>query len=223
MRTSIVLDILVRLDAFNLEVHEHLDSDVVALFGPTGSGKTTMLETIAGLQHALQGEIRVGSHLLFSSRAGVDVPVWQRHVGYVPQDVALFPHMDVRRNITYGHSPSSALSFNRVVDLLDIEPLFTRPIAVLSGGERQRVAIARALLSSPNILLLDEPLTGFDNAFRQEALKYLIRLRNELDIPMFYVSHDKDEILEIADWVIVIERGQVERAGEPCSTLSEHA
>ena len=223
MRTSIVLDILVRLDAFNLEVHEHLDSDVVARFGPTGSGKTTMLETIAGLQHALQGEIRVGSHLLFSSRAGVDVPVWQRHVGYVPQDVALFPHMDVRRNITYGHSPSSALSFNRVVDLLDIEPLFSRPIAVLSGGERQRVAIARALLSSPNILLLDEPLTGFDNAFRQEALRYLVRLRNELDIPMFYVSHDKNEILEVADWVIVIEQGQVERVGEPCSVLSEHA
>ena len=173
MRTSIVLDILVRLDTFNLDVHEHLDSEVVALFGPTGSGKTTMLETIAGLQHALQGEIRVGSHLLFSSRAGVDVPVWQRRVGYVPQDVALFPHMDVRRNITYGHSPSSVLSFNRVVDLLDIEPLFPRPITVLSGGERQRVAIARALLSSPNILLLDEPLTGFDNAFRQEALRYL--------------------------------------------------
>ena len=100
MRTSIVLDMLVRLDAFNLEVHEHLDSEVVALFGPTGSGKTTMLETIAGLQHALQGEIRIGSHLLFSSRAGVDVPVWQRRVGYVPQDVALFPHMAVRRNIT---------------------------------------------------------------------------------------------------------------------------
>ena len=223
MRTSIVLDILVRLDTFNLDVHEHLDSEVVALFGPTGSGKTTMLETIAGLQHALQGEIRVGSHLLFSSRAGVDVPVWQRRVGYVPQDVALFPHMDVRRNITYGHSPSSVLSFNRVVDLLDIEPLFPRPITVLSGGERQRVAIARALLSSPNILLLDEPLTGFDNAFRQEALRYLSRLRNELDIPMFYVSRDKNEILEIADWVIVIERGQVERAGAPCSELSRHA
>ena len=165
MRTSIVLDIVVQLDAFNLEVHEHLNSEVVALFGQTGSGKTTMLETIAGLQHALQGEIRVGSHLLFSSRAGVDVPVWQRRVGYVPQDVVLFPHMDVRRNISYGHSPSSMLSFDRVVDLLDIEPLFPRPIAVLSGGERQRVAIARALLSSPNILLLDEPLTGFDNAF----------------------------------------------------------
>ena len=214
-----VLDFVVRQGGFTLELHERFEAVTVGLFGPSGAGKTTMLDVIAGFRRPHAGEIRVGAHVLFSSATRVDLPPRHRKVGYVPQDVSVFPHMSVRRNILYGASRGRALQFDRIVDLLEVGPLLDREVTGLSGGERQRVALARALMSSPDLLLLDEPLTALDVAFRKRIIPYLERVRAELQVPMVYVSHDPIEVLGLADWVIVLDRGQVTRAGRAEAVL----
>lgn len=211
----LVVDFALAQGEFRLELHERLDSQTLALFGPSGSGKTTVLEAIAGLRQPQSGEIAIGDTPLFSSARRIAVPPRDRGVGYVPQDVLLFPHLNVRRNITYGmRGHHEGFPLARVLEILEIGALVDRRVGGLSGGERQRVALARALMASPSLLLLDEPLAAVDAALRRRILPYLIRVRDELKVPMVYVTHDAGEARMLADHVIVIEAGRVLRSGD---------
>ena len=205
----IVFDFTVQQGSFTLEIHERFEAQAVALFGPSGAGKTTVLDSIAGLRRPAAGAIAVGGRVLFDSDRQLDLSPPLRRVGYVPQDVALFPHMNVRRNIFYGTGRGESMSPDVVLRLLELTPLADRDVAGLSGGERQRVAIARALISSPDILLLDEPLAAVEQSLRERILPYIERVRDELGTPLVYVSHSLDEVRRIADRIIMIEAGQV--------------
>ncbi len=214
MGVPILLDLTLRQGDFALEIHERFDAKAVALFGPSGAGKTTTLDAIAGLRRPAEGEIRIANRVLYASAGGIDLPPRSRHVGYVPQEVALFPHMSVLRNIKYGIARGTTVALSRVLELLELEPFLNRAPAELSGGERQRVAIARALMSSPDLLLLDEPLAAVDVARRQRILPYLQRVRDELALPLMYVSHNEAEVRAVADWVIVLQHGRVVSSGQ---------
>ena len=220
----LTLEVRLTQGSFTLDVSARVEARATALVGPSGAGKTTLLEAIAGLRQPGRGEIRVGDRVLFSSRDGIDLPPHARHVGYVPQDVALFPHMNVRRNLLYGAlrlrsgqalRPRSGqalwpgLPLERIAAMLEIEPLIDRGVKDLSGGERQRVALARALLSAPDLLLLDEPLAAVDVPLRRRIVPYLRRVRDELGVPLVYVSHDLEEVALLAEWVIELDRGSV--------------
>ena len=209
----IVLDFTLAQGAFTLEIHERFEARAVALFGPSGAGKTTVLDSIAGLRRPVTGEIRVGDRQLFASASRTEVPPRLRRVGYVPQDVALFPHLNVRHNVTYGAGRGGSHTIEKVLEILELQLLLERAVGGLSGGERQRVAIARALVSAPDLLLLDEPLAAVDTPLRGRILSYIERVRDALAIPLIYVSHAADEVRRIADWVIVLDRGRVVRAG----------
>ena len=185
---------------------------------------------IGGLRQPSRGRVVVGDETLLDTGQGLDRPPHPRRVGYVPQDGALFPHLDVRRNVIYGanRSRSGIQSPDRRLDhisaTLDIAQLMSRRVRQLSGGERQRVAIARALMPSPRILLLDEPLTGVDRNRRERILPYLLRIRRDLHVPLVYVTHDARELAEIADRVLRLEDGRLVAAGSAASVLgSQHA
>jgi molybdate transport system ATP-binding protein len=206
-----VIDVDIELvqGTFVLTAAIRIDARTAALFGPSGAGKTTILDAIAGLRRPRRGSIAIGGRVLFSSSAGINLPPQHRQVGYVPQDVALFPHMDVRQNVLYGRHPGVSPELDRVVGMLEIDRLLARRVTDLSGGERQRAAVARALMSGPSLLLLDEPLAAVDVPLRRRILPYLQRVRDELRIPIVYVSHDREEVAELADVVVLIEGGKV--------------
>ena len=203
------VDIELVQGSFVLTAAIRIEARTAALFGPSGAGKTTILDAIAGLRTPRRGSIAIGGRVLFSSEQGVNLPPHQRHVGYVPQDVALFPHMDVRRNLLYGRHPGVSPDLDRVVGMLEIDRLLDRRVTDLSGGERQRVAVGRALMSGPSLLLLDEPLAAVDVPLRRRILPYLQRVRDELRIPIVYVSHDRDEVAELAEVVVLIDGGKI--------------
>ena len=205
----ITLDFQLRQGSFTLEIHERIEARVTALFGPSGSGKTTILDAIAGLRTPAKGAIALGEREVFSSTRRVNLPPHRRHVGYVTQDVALFPHLNVRHNVLYGRRDGQRLDLAHVAGMLEVTALLDRRIQQLSGGERQRVALARALMSAPDVLLLDEPLAAVDVERRRRILPYLERVRDELGVPIVYVTHDPDEVRRIADRVIVLEDGRV--------------
>ncbi len=196
------LDVELRRGGFERHVRIEEQARIVALVGPSGAGKTSVLNAIAGLLHPRSGHISVDGRVLFDSARGVDVPAHRRRVGYVFQDARLFPHMDVRRNLLYGRhgagGASPAFALDSVVDLLGIGALLARRTGNLSGGEAQRVAIGRALLSQPELLLFDEPLSSLDEARREELIPWLLRVRDEIRLPMLYVSHRADEVRRLA-------------------------
>jgi molybdate transport system ATP-binding protein len=220
----ITLDFSLQQGSFVLQIKETLASGITSLFGPSGAGKTTILDAIAGLRTPSRGTIAIGDRVLFESRGGatkgspegarsespqVNLPPHMRHVGYVPQDVALFPHMNVRRNVLFGRREGQRLALETVVKMLEVGDLLERRVPDLSGGERQRVALARALMSAPELLLLDEPLAAVDVERRRRIIPYVLRVRDDLGIPVIYVSHDRGEVDQLADRVIVIEAGRV--------------
>jgi molybdate transport system ATP-binding protein len=215
----IALDFALRQGTFAIHVRARLESRITALFGPSGAGKTTILDVIAGLRTPASGSIAVNARTLVDRAARVNLPPHARHVGYVTQDVALFPHMDVRRNVLYGRREGQKLALGTVAATLEIENLLDRTVPQLSGGERQRVALARALMSAPELLLLDEPLAAVDVERRRRILPYVERVRDELGVPIIYVTHDADEVRRIADHVLVIADGQVVRAAPPDTAL----
>ncbi len=186
---------------------------IIALFGRSGGGKTTLINIISGLSAADAGDIRLDDEVLTDTRAGVAVPVERRRIGYVFQDPRLFPHLNVAGNLRYGEKRSRAapriIGFEEVVALLGLGRLLQRRPRELSGGERQRVSLGRALLSQPRLLLLDEPLASLDVARREEVLPYLVTLRDRLSIPMVYVSHQFDEVLRLATHLVLLEAGKV--------------
>lgn len=201
------LDLHLRRGGFRRHVRIVEQARVVALAGPSGAGKTSVLHAIAGLVRPESGRIEIDGRVLYDSAAGVDVPTHRRRVGYVFQDARLFPHLDVRRNLLYGrHGGAQArFGFDAVVELLGIGHLLDRRTRRLSGGEAQRVAIGRALLSQPSILLFDEPLSALDPARRDELIPWLQRVRDEVRLPMLYVSHHPDEVRRLADVIHVLD------------------
>ncbi len=201
----------VPLGAFALRLSAVLGSGITGISGPSGSGKTSLLETIAGLRHPEAGRIVLNGTVLADPAQRIRVPAWQRNMGYVPQDQALFPHWDVRRNLESsallaGTRPDPVL-FARILTLLELAPLLTRTTALLSGGEKARVALGRALMSRPQLLLLDEPMAHLDDRLRDRALDYLRTAASEMQLPMLMVSHSSRELGAICGNVLRMERG----------------
>lgn len=218
---SLTLDVTLRQQAFTLEVRESASVEVLGLYGPSGSGKTSLLEAIAGLRTPDEGEIRINDRVLFSSRGRVNLAPRERHIGYVPQDALLFPHLNVEQNIRYGERADNPYDlFPSLTQILELDSLLSRRVRHLSGGEKQRVAIARALMTRPTVLLLDEPLAGVDRARRDLILPYVLRIRRDLHVPLVYVTHDASELTAIADRVLRLEAGRVLGAGTPADTLT---
>lgn len=195
-----------------LEVDVEFPAGTTALFGPSGSGKTSLLEMLAGLRTPATGAIELHGRLVFDAERRIALPAWKRRVGYVPQDDTLFPHLSVRQNILYGAltaEKAATHSLEQVIRILELAPLLDRRVQALSGGERKRIALARALLANPEILLLDEPLAGIDAALRTRVLDYLIRVRDELGVPMIYVTHEMAEVRILCTTMVTLERGRV--------------
>lgn len=201
--------------AFTLEAKFDLKAgDCLGIMGASGTGKTTLLHTIAGLLMPSSGVIKSNSHVWFDSKQGIQLPPWQRQVGIVFQDGRLFPHMNVQQNLVYG-MPAGAVSISleEVVNVLDISPLLQRKPSQLSGGEKQRVAIGRALLSQPTVLLMDEPVSGLDEALKQQVLPYIRKVITAFGLPTLYVSHVREEVAGIADEVLQLAQGQLRQPG----------
>ncbi|HSW08560.1 molybdenum ABC transporter ATP-binding protein [Aquabacterium sp.] len=198
-------------------------SGISALFGPSGCGKTTVLRALAGLERAV-GRVSLGGEVWQDDAQRRFLPTHQRALGYVIQEAALFPHLDVRRNLVYGQRRIPAaqrqIPLEQAVALLGIGHLLGRRPATLSGGERQRVAIARALLTSPRLLLMDEPLAALDAARKAEILPYLERLHSELAMPIVYVTHAMDEVARLADHLVLMDAGRVLAAGPLAELLA---
>ena len=207
------VDVEKRLGDFSLAAKFETESGATALFGPSGAGKTTLVNMVAGLVTPDRGRIAVGDTVLFDSAAQVNLPVHRRRIGYVFQEGRLFPHLTVARNLDYGRRMNglsvSPEERDRVIELLDIRPLLDRRPGKLTGGERQRVAVGRALLMRPRLLLLDEPLASLDARRKADILPYLERLRDEAGVPMIYVSHQASEVRRIASSVVWLDEGRV--------------
>ena len=186
---------------------------ITAIFGVSGAGKTSLINAISGLTQPQRGRIQLNDRLLFDAEQKIALPPEKRRIGYVFQDARLFPHYRVRGNLQYGMAPSMKAQFDSLVSLLGLEALLPRFPLSLSGGEKQRVAIGRALLTAPDMLLLDEPLASLDLPRKRELMPYLQKLAKQVDIPLLYVSHSLDEILQLADNVLVLDAGKVKAFG----------
>jgi len=211
--------------AFTLDVDLDLPGDgITVLFGVSGSGKTSLLRGVAGLEPTPGAVVRIAGKVWQDDAAGIYLPTWQRPLGYVFQEASLFEHLNVRKNLQFGLKRSRAAvstdALDAAIELLGIAGLLERNTTQLSGGERQRVAIARALATQPRLLLLDEPLASLDQARRQDILPWLERLRDELKIPMLYVTHSSDEVARLADTLVVLDAGKVKACGPVSDVLA---
>lgn len=207
---SFEVDVSRRLGAVTVAARFTAGPGIAALFGPSGAGKTSILNMIAGLVQPDRGRIAVGGAVLFDAGAGIDLPPEARRAGYIFQDGRLFPHRRVRANLLYGHrlTPPEErwIGLDEVVAFLDLGALLDRWPATLSGGEAQRVAIGRALLAGPRFLLMDEPLSSLDAARREEIMRVIERIRDDLGLPILLVSHDRADVERLAATIIAVER-----------------
>ncbi|OLN33272.1 Molybdenum transport ATP-binding protein ModC [Desulfosporosinus metallidurans] len=204
-----------KLPTFELDVDISLSHGILALVGPSGAGKTTILQCVAGLQTPSWGEINIHGKTVFSSEHGADIPIRNRRIGYVFQDYALFPHMTVEKNVMYGKpkkgsTPNKVLTASNVLELLKIEHLRNRYPNQISGGEKQRVALARALMTEPELLLLDEPLSALDHDTRSTLQQELLKLQAQWKIPFILVTHDVQEAEMLGDQIIRLDHGKQE-------------
>jgi molybdate transport system ATP-binding protein len=213
----LAVDVEKKLGVLKLQVQFRATNGATALFGPSGAGKTSVANMIAGLVRPDRGTITLDNTVLFDAGKGIDVPPHRRRIGYVFQEGRLFPHLSVRQNLDYGRRmsghPVDTGEFDRIAALLDIGHLLDRRPRMLSGGERQRVAVGRALLMQPRLLLLDEPLASLDVGHKREILPYLMRLRDDAGIPIVYVSHAPAELRRIATTVVRLDKGRVVATG----------
>lgn len=197
------------LEDFTLSLNETVPaSGITAVFGRSGAGKTSLINAVAGLSSPTSGRISVGDKVLFDSQKGINLPPEKRNVGYVFQDARLFPHLTVEKNLRYGEKQQQPALFHEIVALLGLDGLLMRYPRDLSGGEKQRVAIGRALMTTPELLIMDEPTASLDEPRRQELIAYLLKLVATLKVPVLYVSHGLDEILQIADNMLVLSDGR---------------
>ena len=208
---------------FPLEMDATFDRPIVGVFGPSGAGKTSLLDLIAGLRRPVTGTVQLDGEILFDADRRLHLPPRRRHIGYVPQDLALFSHLNVRRNLVYGYDPARVanglFSLGHVLEVMEIGLLLERDVTTLSGGEQQRVAFARAILSAPRLLLLDEPMSNLDSRLKKRLIPFLLRIRDEFHIPFIYVTHDADELVALCDEVKVMERGRLVQQGAPSEIL----
>jgi molybdate transport system ATP-binding protein len=213
----LAVDVEKHLGTFTVSVRFQATGGATALFGPSGAGKTSVINMIAGLLKPDRGLIALDETVLFDAKARIDIPPHRRRIGYVFQEGRLFPHLSVRQNLDYGRRmsgrPRDADEFDRIATLLDIAHLLDRRPRMLSGGERQRIAVGRALLMRPRLLLLDEPLASLDAAHKREILPYLVRLRDDAGVPIVYVSHSPAEVRRIATKVVRLDAGRVVAVG----------
>ncbi|MEY3771424.1 MAG: Sulfate/thiosulfate import ATP-binding protein CysA, partial [Pseudomonadota bacterium] len=216
---------------FQLDVDLQLpEQGITAIFGPSGSGKTSLLRAVAGLEKIRQGRIQVGTSIWLDTPQKICIPTWQRPLGYVFQESSLLPHLSVTENLNFGlkrawksassEQTEAKKALQASIELLGIGSLLQRMPAELSGGERQRVAIARAIAMQPQLLLMDEPLASLDAARRQEIFPWLARLRDELKIPMLYVTHSAEEVTRLADHLVVLDQGHVKAQGSVSAVLT---
>ncbi len=223
---GLTVQVRLPLDRFELNIDLHTEKHVTGIFGVSGAGKTSLLETICGVRRQARGMIALGEETWLDSDRGVFVKPSQRHIGYVPQDGLLFPHKDVRHNLLAGRKRGVRRghpvrqTFETVVHILELGPLLERSVHALSGGERQRVALGRALCSGPRLLLLDEPFASLDVALRRKLLPFLRRVRAEFQIPMLFVSHDPLEVQALCDDLIVLRDGMIISHGDPRAVLT---
>ena len=200
------------LGAFALELDLVITRRATGIFGASGAGKTSLLDLVAGLRRPMRARIEFDGEVFTDTKARIFVPPDRRRIGYVPQDAALFPHLTVRENLRYGldliPTEEHRVSFEQVTRVLEIAAMLDRRIDFLSGGEKRRVACGRALLAQPRLLLLDEPLAGLDSGLKSRFMPYLLRLRDQFEIPMLYVTHEAGEIVELCEEVVVIDRGR---------------
>ena len=224
---SLQVDLRHSYPGISLDVQFEAGRGVTAVFGPSGAGKTSIINIISGISKPDGGSVQVNNRVLFDADTGVNVPPEARRMGVVFQDGRLFPHLDVARNLGFGarFAPGGLdrIELARVVAMLDLAPLMPRRPGTLSGGEKQRVALARALLSRPEILLMDEPLAALDDPRKDEVLPYLERLRDTTQVPIVYVSHSLSEIARLADRLIVLQRGRIVVSGSVEDVLSDPA
>ncbi len=213
-------------DGFRLDVDTGWNERFAVIFGPSGSGKTTLLEAVLGLHPRAACRIRLAGEWLTDSENGRNVPLEARRLGWVPQEPTLFPHLSVERNLRFGlarSGESGPRALERAIGVLEIADLLERRVGELSGGEKQRVALGRALASGPRALLLDEPLASLDLPLRARVLPYLLRIRDELQLPILYITHDPDEAQLLGEWVVVLDRGSVVATGAPREVLWSRA
>ncbi|APG49096.1 molybdenum ABC transporter ATP-binding protein [Phaeobacter porticola] len=216
-----------QLGKFALDLSFSAPEGVTVLFGRSGAGKTAVTNAVAGLLRPQTGKIQLGTRSLLDTKNGINVPSHRRRIGYIFQDARLFPHMNVRKNIIYGQrfarKSQSGASLELVIDMLGLASLLDRHPAHLSGGEKQRVAIGRALLSAPDMILADEPLASLDDARKAEILPYLEQLRDEISIPILYVTHSVAEVARLATTVVVLQDGRCVRSGPADTILADPA
>ncbi|MCQ0971928.1 molybdenum ABC transporter ATP-binding protein [Paracoccus sp. TK19116] len=224
---SLTVTLQHRFAGFDLDLAFQAPPGVTVLYGPSGSGKSTVLAAIAGLMRPDHARIAIDGTVLTDTTRGLSVPPHRRRLGVIFQDGRLFPHLSVRRNLRYGRwfAPlgSDAASEDAVVEMLGLGPLLDRAPANLSGGERQRVAIGRALLSSPRLILADEPLSALDGALKAEILPYLERLRDEWRVPILYVSHQPSEVTRLSTTIALMRNGRITRIGPAAEVMADPA
>jgi molybdate transport system ATP-binding protein len=215
------------LAGFTLEIDATFDRPIAGIFGPSGAGKTSLLDLIAGLRRPMSGTLQLADTMLFDGGASFHLPPRLRRIGYVPQDLALFPHLSVRANLIYGYRPPASenelFTLGHVSEVMEITQLLERNVTTLSGGEQQRAAFARAILSMPRLLLLDEPMSSLDSRLKRRLIPFLLRIRDEFRIPLIYVTHDADELTALCDEVLVLENGHVVERGLPSDMLAGYS
>lgn len=212
----IEVDITLPRKNFNVVIHERFSDGITGIFGPSGSGKTSLLKAISGLALPKFGNISIGNRTIFNSEKKINLQVDKRNIGYVFQEGRLFPHMSVEKNLLYGMKKHTdrKVNFNEVVELLNLRHLLKSKPSQISGGERQRTALGRSLLSSPDLLLLDEPFSAVDARLRNQILPFIIKIQQKVEIPILVVSHDLSDLLKLTNTLCIIEEGRCKGHGE---------
>jgi molybdate transport system ATP-binding protein len=217
----ILENVALQAGTFSLEITAALRGSITEVFGASGAGKKSLLELIAGLRRPSRGKISLAGRVLCDVEGRRWLPPEKRAISYVPQDGALFPHLSVRDNLRYGLRDEAArpetITFSHVVEVLELTGLVDRAPRTLSGGEKQRVALGRAVLAAPQLLLLDEPLTGLDFSLKERVLPYLQRVRDAFNVPMLYVTHAPEEVMALCDDVLCLVGGRVVRQAAPAA------